>query len=379
MPQKVLIKRTSTPNSPPVGLSPGELAVEMGVPTRLWVGVPAAQDPSLRKLLSSTVLISDTPPPNPTHGLMWWESDAGILWVYYVDADSAQWVQAAGSAGGGAVGDFVEIAGDTMTGKLIIAAGGLQVDAGTVKFGGGNCIVDGPAGSYLNLNNVVGGGGATLTYSRGGLPRWTWSMTAAAEGGGNSGSTIELSRFSDAGAAIDAVMLADRVTGLVHFPIMARFGTGGVDAINAVFKVSYGGGGTQYGVTMTPTVDNATALWFNNASYGGVGSISCTTTGTAYNVASDARLKQDAQPFDAGPIIDATMVYDFQWIETGERAHGVIAQEALQTYPEAATYNADQDWYGVDYSKYVPLLLQELKAVRIRLAAVEAQLTASRR
>jgi len=39
---KVLIKRTSTPNSPPTALDPGELAVEMADPTKLWVGVPPA-------------------------------------------------------------------------------------------------------------------------------------------------------------------------------------------------------------------------------------------------------------------------------------------------------------------------------------------------
>jgi hypothetical protein len=50
-PPKVLIKRTQTPNSPPTGLVPGELAIEMAAPTRLWVGVPVALDPTMKKLL----------------------------------------------------------------------------------------------------------------------------------------------------------------------------------------------------------------------------------------------------------------------------------------------------------------------------------------
>ena len=48
MVSKVLIKRTSTPNSPPATLDPGELAVEMAVPTRLWVGVPPALDARIK-------------------------------------------------------------------------------------------------------------------------------------------------------------------------------------------------------------------------------------------------------------------------------------------------------------------------------------------
>lgn len=51
MAQKIQIRRTVTPNSPPSALSPGELSIEMATPTRLWVGVPAAQDPTQKKLL----------------------------------------------------------------------------------------------------------------------------------------------------------------------------------------------------------------------------------------------------------------------------------------------------------------------------------------
>lgn len=49
---RVQVKRTSTNNSPPTDLLPGELSAEMGTPTRLWLGVPAALDPSKRKLLA---------------------------------------------------------------------------------------------------------------------------------------------------------------------------------------------------------------------------------------------------------------------------------------------------------------------------------------
>jgi hypothetical protein len=53
-PIPIQIKRTTSVNTPPSGLLPGELAVEMSAPTKLWVGVPSSIDPSSRVLLIDT-------------------------------------------------------------------------------------------------------------------------------------------------------------------------------------------------------------------------------------------------------------------------------------------------------------------------------------
>ena len=37
-------------------------------------------------------MIGDNPPPTPQVGQLWWESDAGNLFVWYDDGNSAQWV-----------------------------------------------------------------------------------------------------------------------------------------------------------------------------------------------------------------------------------------------------------------------------------------------
>ena len=44
------------------------------------------------------VTISDTPPLNPAHQDLWWESDSGDLFIYYDDGTSAQWVEAVAGA-----------------------------------------------------------------------------------------------------------------------------------------------------------------------------------------------------------------------------------------------------------------------------------------
>jgi Chaperone of endosialidase len=41
----------------------------------------------------ASVFIGDTPPGNPTHGMLWWEADSGNTYIYYDDGDSKQWVQ----------------------------------------------------------------------------------------------------------------------------------------------------------------------------------------------------------------------------------------------------------------------------------------------
>src|SRR5262245_58813194 len=94
-PQHMQLLRTATPNNPPTGLLPGELAIEMADPARLWVGVPTALDATGKKLLvpQSGVVVSDTPPPSPIFNQLWWESDNGIMWLWYNDGNSSQWVQ----------------------------------------------------------------------------------------------------------------------------------------------------------------------------------------------------------------------------------------------------------------------------------------------
>lgn len=41
---------------------------------------------------STTMSVASTPPGQPQAGSLWWNQDYGRLFVYYVDADSSQWV-----------------------------------------------------------------------------------------------------------------------------------------------------------------------------------------------------------------------------------------------------------------------------------------------
>ena len=106
-----------------------------------------------------------------------------------------------------------------------------------------------------------------------------------------------------------------------------------------------------------------------------VGSISVTGSTTAYNTSSDARLKENiAEADDAGDLIDAIQVRQFDWIADGEhQRYGMVAQELNTVAPEAVSEGeTEDDMMGVDYSKLVPMLIKEIQSLRARVAQLES-------
>ena len=97
-----------------------------------------------------------------------------------------------------------------------------------------------------------------------------------------------------------------------------------------------------------------------------VGTITITSSATAYNTSSDYRLKEDLQDFAGLDMISKIPVYDFKWKSDESRSYGVMAHELQEVLPQAVTGEKDaEEMQSVDYSKIVPLLvksIQELKA-----------------
>jgi len=270
-PKKVQIKRSSAPNVPPPdgSLLPGELAVETNVPTRLWVGVPVTDDVPGKKLLfdssmrvevGAPVVVAEVPPPAPEQGVLWFEADTCILWLYYDDGNTTQWVQVnglsiSGGTGGSGIAEapadgqlygrkslawhlvpppgigeapvdgtqyarkdsawdpvitgvtdaytkaeadakFADIIGDTFTGQLI-------VKYNTPQF---------------RLDSTAAGQARNILGSTNGSMRWALQMgDASAEGGTGNGSNFAIQRYNDAGAHIGAAFTIDRQTGIGNF------------------------------------------------------------------------------------------------------------------------------------------------------------------
>lgn len=140
---------------------------------------------------------------------------------------------------------------------------------------------------------------------------------------------------------------------------------------------------SQTGLAVMNSSATATGTFMSFCNSGGTvqGTITQTnSTTTAYNTSSDRRLKEHFRPMtDSGAIIDSIQPVIFDWKWGGKDFHGVVAQDLAKVYPEAVTKTDDGKGritgtpWQVDYSKLVPLLVEQIKELRQRVSQLEAQ------
>ena len=152
-------------------------------------------------------------------------------------------------------------------------------------------------------------------------------------------------------------------------------------------------------------VDGARAISFHDSG-GEIGSVTLDGNATAFNTSSDYRLKTDLKDIpNATAIINQLKIYDFSWKKnTSKRLTGVLAHEAQAIVPYAI--NGDKDAMvdrivtqaqeeikddqeniiqakvdevtesivspqAVDYSKFVPLLIQSIQELSAKVTVLE--------
>ncbi len=94
----------------------------------------------------------------------------------------------------------------------------------------------------------------------------------------------------------------------------------------------------------------------------------------AYYYHSDARLKENIQPFEDGTL---NKLYDlegvrFDWKESGKTDIGFIAQEVEKILPELVS-QTDEGVMGVKYGNLVPLLVEAAKAQKVEIEELRAR------
>jgi hypothetical protein len=246
----------------------------------------------------------------------------------------------------------------TTTGALIVAGG--------VGIGGSAYL-----GGAINVVN-----GVVVTGS-GGVSAGSGGISSGAGGLLSSGPATITSTLASSSSTTGALVVSGGAG------IVGRLNVGNSQAIQATTGLALptvgcglaiGYHGTDnFGLAFRPTVDNGTSIYFLNAANINVGSITNSSTATAYVTSSDGRLKEDLQPINSGAMIDAIEAYDFRWKSTAERSFGVIAQDAAKVLPQACHHDEQADQWGTDYSKFVPILLAEMKALRARVAELEGK------
>ena len=128
--------------------------------------------------------------------------------------------------------------------------------------------------------------------------------------------------------------------------------------------------------------DNGDAVAFFGSSSDSipVGSISTTTSSTAYNTSSDYRLKENVSDISDG--IDRVKQlqpkrFNFIADETDTLVDGFIAHEVSSVVPEAIQGEKDgEEMQGIDQSKLVPLLTKALQEAITKIETLEARVQA---
>ena len=126
----------------------------------------------------------------------------------------------------------------------------------------------------------------------------------------------------------------------------------------------------------------ANFIGFNRPDGTLIGSVSQNgATAVAYNLTSDARLKENVKDSERGlDILRRVRIRDFNYIGENRRLQGFIAQELMEVYPDAVTPGGDDPKtrpFSIDYGRVTPLLaiaIQELHAKHEKLVAEVAEL-----
>jgi hypothetical protein len=105
-----------------------------------------------------------------------------------------------------------------------------------------------------------------------------------------------------------------------------------------------------------------------------VGSITCTTSATAYNTSSDARLKDVTGKARGLEVINELNPVAYNWKADGKADEGLIAQEVKELVPNAVS-GSEEEMYQMDYSKLVVHLVAGMKEQQTLIESLTARIT----
>ena len=105
-----------------------------------------------------------------------------------------------------------------------------------------------------------------------------------------------------------------------------------------------------------------------------VGSITSSTSSTAFNTSSDQRLKENIVDTIMGlDVLNSIKVRDFNFIiEPDVTYQGFIGQELKEVYPSAVTIPDDvEEFLSIDYGKLTPLLVKAIQELNAKVDALK--------
>ena len=143
-------------------------------------------------------------------------------------------------------------------------------------------------------------------------------------------------------------------------------------------NITLNSSGTQYGVYASGGAGGFVAMATPSGNTGflpNTAGAGFTATGP-YTNSSDATLKENISP--VGACLDKVKALEgvyFSWIEDQTHAQqiGLIAQDVQQVVPEVVSRSVYNDKLGIAYASLVPVLINAIKELEARVAALEAK------
>ncbi|MDA9192571.1 tail fiber domain-containing protein [Flavobacteriaceae bacterium] len=142
-----------------------------------------------------------------------------------------------------------------------------------------------------------------------------------------------------------------------------------IDGSNGYISTARSGGPAGYFNRITSDGDIVTFLRDGSA----VGSVSVTTSATAYNTSSDARLKDVTGSARGLEVINELNPVSYNWKADGKADEGLIAQEVKELVPNAVT-GSEEEMYQMDYSKLVVHLVAGMKEQQTQIEALQSEI-----
>lgn len=255
--------------------------------------------------------VSENPPSSPALGELWFDVDTAILYLYYNDGDTSQWVQpaniAVGAGGGGGGDSFRTI---SVSGQSDVVADS-ATDTLTLE-AGSNVTITTDASTDTITISAVGGGGASNSFATIAVSGQNSVVAESATDTLNlvAGSGISITTNQDS----DTVTITNSAAASTLFSSLTDSATAGL-TVDEIYKPA---------IARLTVTNNGTSAYLFNSHYSGnnptLYALSGTTISFNLNVTGHPFELQDAvgDPYNTG----LTHVATNGTVSTGSNAQG---------------------------------------------------------